>query len=157
MCIPPGKILGTPLAADPVNLEEMAAEQNHCPETQRLQVGTSFKLAFHQTGAHCLAGDVSTGNFRPIVPLKFRQNIFDHYCLPPVILFHLGLCGAVFQATAGAVSIATMSKKTAGTKFEISTLRNMIETSGFFHCTHICSSKIREKRSFEIFNRFVNM
>ncbi len=45
--------------------------------------------------------------------------------------------------TAGAVSIATISEKTAGTKFEISTLRNMIETSGFFHCTHICSSNIR--------------
>jgi hypothetical protein len=66
-------------AADPVYFEEMATEQNLCPETQRLLGGTSLKLAFHQTGAQCLAGDVSTGNFRPIVPLKFRKNIFDHF------------------------------------------------------------------------------
>jgi hypothetical protein len=57
----------------------MAAEQNRCPETQRLLGGTSLKLAFNQTGAQCLAGDVSTGNFCPIVPLKFRKNIFDHF------------------------------------------------------------------------------
>jgi hypothetical protein len=64
-------------AADQVDFEEMAAEQNHFPETQCLLGGTSLKLAFRQTGAQCLAGDVSTGNFHPIVPLKFRKSIFD--------------------------------------------------------------------------------
>ncbi len=63
-------------AADPVDFEEMAAEQNRCPETQRLLGGTSLKLAFRQTGAQRLAGDVSTGNFCPIVPLKFRKKHF---------------------------------------------------------------------------------
>jgi hypothetical protein len=62
-----------------VDFKEMAAEQNCCPETQRLLSGTSLKLAFHQTGAKRLAGDVSTGNSHPIVPLKFRKNIFDHF------------------------------------------------------------------------------
>ncbi len=57
----------------------MAAEENRCPETQRLLGGTSLKLAFHQTGAQCLAGDISTGTFRPIVPLKFRKDIFAHF------------------------------------------------------------------------------
>jgi hypothetical protein len=66
-------------ATDPADFEEMAAEQNRCPETQRLLGGTSLKLAFHQKGAQRLAGDVSTGNFHPIVPLKFRKNIFDHF------------------------------------------------------------------------------
>jgi hypothetical protein len=33
-------------AAEPVDFEEMAAEQNRCPETQRLLGGTSLKLAF---------------------------------------------------------------------------------------------------------------
>jgi hypothetical protein len=65
--------------ADPVDFEEMTAEQNQCPETQLLLGSTSLKLAFRQTGAHCLAGDVSTGNFRPIVTLKFRKSIFDHF------------------------------------------------------------------------------
>jgi hypothetical protein len=38
------------LAADPVDFEEMAAEQNHCPETQRLLGGTSLQSALRQTG-----------------------------------------------------------------------------------------------------------
>jgi hypothetical protein len=33
-------------AADPVDFKEMAAEQNRCPETQRLLGGASLKLAF---------------------------------------------------------------------------------------------------------------
>jgi hypothetical protein len=66
-------------AADPVDFKEMAAEQNRCRETQRLLGGTSLKLAFRRTGAQRLAGDVSTGNFHPIVPLKFRKTIFDHF------------------------------------------------------------------------------
>jgi hypothetical protein len=61
---------------DPVDFKEMAAEQNCCPETQGLLGGTSLKLAFRQTGAQSLAGDVSTGNFCPIVPLKFRKKHF---------------------------------------------------------------------------------
>jgi hypothetical protein len=58
------------VAANPVDYEEIAAEQNCCAETQRLLGGTSLKLAFHQKGAQQLAGDVSTGAFRPVVPLK---------------------------------------------------------------------------------------
>jgi hypothetical protein len=57
----------------------MAAEQHRCRETQRLLGSKSLKLAFHQTGAQRLAGDLSTGTFRPIVPFKFRKAIFDHF------------------------------------------------------------------------------
>jgi hypothetical protein len=70
-----GSVAAT-LAADPVDFKEMAAEQNSCPETQCLLSGTSLKLAFRQTGAQHLAGDVSTGNFCLILPLKFRKTIF---------------------------------------------------------------------------------
>jgi hypothetical protein len=84
-------------AADPVDFKGMAAEQNRCPETQRLLSGTSLKVAFRQTGAQRLAGDVSTGNFRPIVPLKFRKTFLSIFTMsltsggsPPVVLFHLG-------------------------------------------------------------------
>jgi hypothetical protein len=66
-------------AADPVDFKEMAAEQNRCPETQHLLGGTSLKLAFRQTGAECLAGNISTGTFCPIVPIKFRKDIFAHF------------------------------------------------------------------------------
>ncbi len=56
-----------------------------------------------------------------------------------------------------AVIIAAISEKMAGTKIEISPLRYMIETSGFFHCTHICHSNIIKRGSLDIFNRFVDM
>jgi hypothetical protein len=87
-------------AADPVDFEEMAAEQNFCPETQRLLVGKSLKLAFRQKGAQLLARDVSTGNFCPIIPLKFRKTILTIFTMsltprgllvPPVVLLYLGL------------------------------------------------------------------
>jgi hypothetical protein len=83
-------------AADPVDFEQMAAKQKHCPETQRLLGGTTLKLAFLQTGAQRLAGDVSTGNFCPIVPLKFRKTLFDHF---HSVAHPVRLCGAVFPAT----------------------------------------------------------
>jgi hypothetical protein len=73
-----GSVAATP-AADPVGFEEMAAKQHRCPETQRLLGDTSLKLAFRQTGSQCLAGDVSTSTFLPIVPLKFRKANFDHF------------------------------------------------------------------------------
>ncbi len=57
----------------------MAAKQNCCPETQSLLGVTSHKLAFRQTGAQRLACDISTGTFRPIVPLKFQKDIFAHF------------------------------------------------------------------------------
>ncbi len=82
MSRPPPSTTGTVAAtasADPVDFQEMAAEQSRCPETQRLLGGTSLKLAFRQTGAQRLAGDISTGNFRPIVPLKFHKDIFSHF------------------------------------------------------------------------------
>jgi hypothetical protein len=62
-----------------VDFEEMAAEQHCCPVTQLLLGCTTLKLAFCQTGAQRLAGDISTGTFHPIVDLKLRKAIFDHF------------------------------------------------------------------------------
>ncbi len=56
-------------AADPGNLEAMAIEQNRCVETL---------LAWQFIPQTCLAGDVSPGVFRPILPEKFRKDIFSH-------------------------------------------------------------------------------
>jgi hypothetical protein len=67
------------VAADPVDYEEMAPEQNRSVETQRLLGSTSLKLAFRQTAAQRVAGEVSPGIFHPIVPLKFRKDIFLHF------------------------------------------------------------------------------
>jgi hypothetical protein len=54
----------------------MAAEQNRCADQQRLLGGSSLKLALRQSGAQHLVGDISTGVFCPIVPAKFRKDIF---------------------------------------------------------------------------------
>ncbi len=102
---PPPQTTGsvaTTVAADPVDFEEMATEQHCCLETQRLLGGTSLKLAFRQTGAQHLAGDVSTGTFRPIFPLKFfiiSTTLLTLGGLLPVILFCQGMCGADIPAT----------------------------------------------------------
>ncbi len=72
------EIVAATAMADPVDFKEMAAEQNCCAKMKRLLGGTSLKLAFRQTGAQRLVGDVSTGVFRPIVSLKFRKDNFAH-------------------------------------------------------------------------------
>jgi hypothetical protein len=53
-----------------------------------------------------LLGGTSTGVFHPVVPIKFRKYIFAHFHnvlnsggLPPIVLFHPGLCGADCPAT----------------------------------------------------------
>ncbi len=68
----------------------MAAEQNSCAETQRLLSGTSLKLAFCQTGAHRLAGDVSIGvlpHCPTKIPSRYNLKFTQHFssreaCLP---------------------------------------------------------------------------
>ncbi len=113
--------------ADPVNFEAMAAEQNSCAETQRLLDGTSLKLAFR---AHRLAGDVSTGVFRPIVLQKFRRDIFLNLHnililggLPPVALSLLDSSGAVCPATSrhgrNLASAASRARFTAMSDFSL--------------------------------------
>jgi hypothetical protein len=44
------------VAADPINFETMAVEQNHCAKTQQLL--DSLKIAFRQAGTQRLIGDV---------------------------------------------------------------------------------------------------
>jgi hypothetical protein len=46
----------------------MAAEQNHCPETQCLLGGSSLTITFCQTGTQRLVGDIV---FCPVVLEKF--------------------------------------------------------------------------------------
>jgi hypothetical protein len=61
---PPPQPVGDVVAAavaTPINFEAMAAEQNHCPETQRLLGGSSLTIVFHQAGAQRLVGNVSMG------------------------------------------------------------------------------------------------
>jgi hypothetical protein len=64
------------MAADPVDFEVMAPEQNRCTETQHLFGSSSLKIAFWEAGAQRLVGDVSKGIFHLVVPKKFRKYVF---------------------------------------------------------------------------------
>jgi hypothetical protein len=64
---------------DPADFEAMAAEQNHCKEKQCLRGGSSLKLAFRQADAQRLVGNVSTRVLCPIIPAKFRKDMFFHW------------------------------------------------------------------------------
>jgi len=65
-------------AVEPIDFEEMAAEQTRCGETQGLLGGSAIKVVSRREGQHDLLGDISTGEFRAIVPLTFRKQIFLH-------------------------------------------------------------------------------
>jgi hypothetical protein len=71
---PSGTVAAT-TAADPVDFEAMAAEQNRCTETQCLLGSSSLKIVFWQAGAQRLVGDVSTAFFA-LLSLKSSQKIF---------------------------------------------------------------------------------
>jgi hypothetical protein len=78
----------------------MAVEQNHCAEMQRLCGGSSLQLAFCQAGTQCLASDVLSSVFLPIVPQKFLKDIFSIFTTfhiwggsPPGVWCLLGLSG----------------------------------------------------------------
>jgi hypothetical protein len=62
--------------ADPVDLKNQAKP---LPGNAALARWHITQIGFPQEGAQRLAGDVSTGNFHPIVPLRFRKTIFDHF------------------------------------------------------------------------------
>ncbi len=88
---PPPEPSGTAAAeADPVDFEALAAEQNHCAETQHLQAGVQR-----------LVRDVSTSVFRPIVPEKFRKDI-NLGGWPLSALCLLGLSGMASPTTSTA-------------------------------------------------------
>jgi hypothetical protein len=76
---PPTELSGTVsimTVTDSVDFKAMATEQNHCEESQRLLSGSSLKIVFWEVGAQRLVGDFSTGIFRPVVPEKFRKDLF---------------------------------------------------------------------------------
>jgi hypothetical protein len=79
---PPETVTAT--AADTVDFEAIAAEQNRCAEMQHLLGDSSLKIAFRQAGAQCLVGDTSTGVSHPIVPAKCKKDIFC-ICTFPIL------------------------------------------------------------------------
>ncbi len=69
----------TTMENDPTDFQEMATEQENCAETQKLISGpTALTISFQTVGGHRLAGDTSTGVWRPLVPLGHRRAVFNH-------------------------------------------------------------------------------
>jgi hypothetical protein len=71
---PSGTVNAT-TAGDPFYFSAMAAEQNHCAETQRLLSSSSLKIVFQQAGAQRLVVDISTSVFCSVVDEKFRKDV----------------------------------------------------------------------------------
>jgi Integrase zinc binding domain/RNase H-like domain found in reverse transcriptase len=55
---------------------QLAQQQASCAETQQLLLSSSLKLSSLPIGESLLWGDVSTGAFRPLVPVQWQKKIF---------------------------------------------------------------------------------
>ncbi len=68
----------TTMEDNPIDFQAMATEQKSCAETQKLISGpTALTIYFQTVGSHRLAGDTSTGVWRPLVPLGHRPAVFN--------------------------------------------------------------------------------
>jgi hypothetical protein len=105
---PSGTVSAT-VAADPVDFEAMATEQNCCTEMQHLLSGSSLRLAFQQAGSQRLVSDVSLEFFVPSSQQNSKKT-FICICttfhtlgvLPLGVLCLLGLSGAASPITSPA-------------------------------------------------------
>jgi hypothetical protein len=76
----------TTMEDNPIDFQAMATKQKSCAETQKLVSGpTALTISFQTVGSHRLAGDTSTGVWRPLVPLGHRRAVFNsiHNIAPP--------------------------------------------------------------------------
>ena len=72
----PGR-LAAAVAADGVDLEEMAGAQNDCYSVKQLKEDSSLSLQEWRVGKQALICDISTGRRRPVVPVAWRKKVFE--------------------------------------------------------------------------------
>jgi Integrase zinc binding domain len=70
-------VTATSPAAPSVDYTAIAAAQKTCPSITALKLRDNLSVVYRHCGDIYLYGDVSTGCFRPLVPLDFRRTIFD--------------------------------------------------------------------------------
>ena len=63
-------------AAQPLDFAALAAAQLSCPDVASMRASTALSIISKPVGEHQLLGDVSTGEFRPLVPPQFRAAAF---------------------------------------------------------------------------------
>jgi len=62
-------------AAQPLDFAAMAAAQRSCPDIAFMRASPSLSIIYRRVGDTMLLGDISTGVFRPFVPLAFREPL----------------------------------------------------------------------------------
>jgi len=70
-------ILAATTDAQPVNFLAMAAAQRSCPEVAKMMNSTTLQITTQAVGDDSLLGDVSTGVFRPLVPIQHREAVLQ--------------------------------------------------------------------------------
>ncbi len=74
---PERPILAAIADAQPVVFSAMAAVQQSCPEVAEMMSSTTLQITTQAVGDDTLLGDVSTGVFRPLVPIQHREAVFQ--------------------------------------------------------------------------------
>jgi cleavage and polyadenylation specificity factor subunit 1 len=63
--------------AQPIYFSAMAAAQRSCPEVAEMTNSTTLQITSQAVRDETLLGDVSTGVFRPLVPIQHREVVFQ--------------------------------------------------------------------------------
>jgi hypothetical protein len=63
-------------AAQPLDFASLAAAQHSCPDVASMRASTALSIVSKPIGEHQLLGDVSTGEFRPLLVPQFRAAAF---------------------------------------------------------------------------------
>ncbi len=82
LAAPEQPILAAIADAQAVNFSAMAAAQRSCPEVKQMMNSNTPQITTQAVGNASLLGDVSTGVFRPLVPIEYREVVFQslHLC-----------------------------------------------------------------------------
>jgi hypothetical protein len=74
-----GALLTEPQGAPPpkVDFLVMAAAQRSCPEVKEMMNSNTLQITTQAVGDASPLGDVSTGVFRPLVPIEYREAVFQ--------------------------------------------------------------------------------
>jgi hypothetical protein len=76
LATPEEPILAAIPDAQPVDFSAMAAAQRACPEVAEMMNSTTLQITSQAVGDETLLGDISTGVFRPLIPIQHKEAVF---------------------------------------------------------------------------------
>ena len=79
LATPDQPILAAVADAQPVDFSAMTAAQRTCPQVAEMTNSSTLQITTQAVGDTTLLGDVSTGVFRPLVPLQHREAVFKSF------------------------------------------------------------------------------